>query len=84
MRRLLTSVVVLLALSMVGPAVAQDGTPAALDSLLAGMGYPELLVEVDGKRSGFLNRCRPVAPLSRWPMPVRNLGTGSCSGDQRV
>ncbi len=76
MRRLLTSVVVLLALSLVGPAVAQEGTPAASDSLLAGMGYPELLVEGDGETI----QVPEQVPAGRTLITLANAGEESWHG----
>lgn len=76
MRRLLASVVVLLALSLAGPAIAQEATPAVSDSLLAGMGYPELLVEVDGETIQLPEQ----VPAGRTLITLTNAGKESWHG----
>ncbi len=48
MKRLFTIVAVALLFSLVAPAAAQEASPAAGDSLLAALGYPELKVTSDG------------------------------------
>jgi hypothetical protein len=51
MRRLVSVLAFLLALSLVAPTVtAQEATPASASSLLAGMGYPELRIQVHDDR----------------------------------
>ena len=73
--------VVLLALlgagGVAGGAVAQDATPAAADSLLAGMGYPELLIEVDDQDT---IRVSDEVPAGRTLLTLANLGQESWHG----
>jgi len=42
----LTTMLLALTLAVPGGVVAQDATPAALESALAALGYPELLIRV--------------------------------------
>ena len=76
MRSLLASIVVLLALSLAGPAFAQESTPGTSDSLLAGMGYPELLVEVDGETI----QVPEQVPAGRTLITLANAGEESWHG----
>ncbi|MBA2775999.1 MAG: hypothetical protein H0U31_04625 [Chloroflexia bacterium] len=48
MKRLFTIVAVSLLFSLVAPVAAQEATPGASESLLAGLGYAELLIRADG------------------------------------
>ena len=74
--------VVILALVLSGPAgiAAQDATPDTSGSALAALGYPELLVRVNGDAFEMPETTvPPVAPWSGSRMWARSRGTASCS-----
>ena len=78
MVRLLVTVSVLLALAAGGfPVIAaQDATPSATEPILAGLGYPELLIEVDEDTT----RVPEQVPAGRTLITLANIGEESWHG----